>query len=116
LTLKELLRLDMRVKENAKKLQNALLILPFFEDREKVNMSDLEKLVAKHEEKYPIMLSYIMPTPKVSGDPKYYSFMVKTSDTHEHVDTIYALSMFEGFAKVLLLMYSWSKKYKDGKR
>lgn len=65
---------------------------------------DIEKLVLKVQKVYPLTVAYIM------RNDDYYTLMLKRSDNHEWLQTIYARSMFEGFSKSLIFMYSYIKK------
>jgi hypothetical protein len=103
--LKEALQLDLRVKGNKELLVEMLVSLPFFKDEPA--MEDLEVVLGKVQRKYPVSLAYIMRGP---AQDDYYSFMIKRSDTNDWIYTVYARSMYEGFAKTILIMYEYIKK------
>ena len=106
LKLKEALQLDFRVKGSKNAMIEMLQTLPFFSVQEPT-MDGLEAAMQKMQNKYPVSLSYIMRGPDRDN---YYSFMIKRSDNNEWIHTVYARSMFEGFAKTVLVMFGYIKK------
>lgn len=105
--LSEILQLDLRVKENHEALSEALLKLPFF--GRKPSVDELELAVWKMQKKYPVRLSYVMPS---TIEDQFYSFMIKNWNTNEWLKTIYAMTMYEGFAKTALYMFGYIQKLK----
>jgi hypothetical protein len=111
--------LNCEEKANRKLLREALLKLPMFKDVDprEITTDMLEKVIWKMEDKYPVMLSYVMRSPtKEEGQPRYLSFMLKNSETHEWIKSVYAISMFEGFAKVALCLYAYIRKLKESSK
>lgn len=108
--LNDILQLDFRNKEDRITLRKALVRLPFFQEQDprEITFEDLEKALNKMCKKYPIMLAYIMFS-KVDDDERYYSLMIKHSETNEWLKTVYAISMFEGYGKAVIFMYSYIK-------
>ncbi|MCX7924153.1 MAG: hypothetical protein N3B21_19415 [Clostridia bacterium] len=106
--LSEILQLDLREPGNKDELRKALYKLPFFKDEAEGELfpevEALESALWKMQKKYPVLLSYIMPG---SVEEAYYSFMIKRTDTHEWIKTIYAQSMFEGFGKTTLFIFAY---------
>lgn len=104
----EILIMDMRNKGSQEILDEALMRLPFFSE-DSITTDDIETAIKKMQKKYPIILSYITTSAGANDDEPlvYYSFMVKRTDTHVHVKTVWAMSLREGLAKVALLMYSF---------
>lgn len=74
---------------------------------QEINTDDLDKLVYKIVNNYPIIMGYIQ---MVNDDKIHYSIMIKHSETHEWLCTVYSISLFEGYAKTLLFMYAYIKK------
>jgi len=64
-----------------------------------VTLENLEALYLKLKEKYPVMIAYVM-----SSNINSWVCMLKTKDTHQHVNTLYAQSMFEVFLKAIIVI------------
>lgn len=111
--LSNLLQLDCREKENKRELNEALHKLPFFSDKEKITIFDVEKAINKIQSKYNIFLGYILCVGAADGR---YSLMIKNPETQEHLRTLFAISIYEGLCKVLLFEYAYVKNNykKDG--
>lgn len=112
----KLLNADMREEGNVELLHEALFKLPFFKEYKKAPTTDqIESAIKKMQKKYPVQLSYINTAPGANDDEPllYYSLMVKRTDNHQHVKTVYAMTLFEGLAKVALLMYAFIQKLKS---
>lgn len=113
----DILLLDCREKENRKLLRKKLKGLPMFIDSDKewneINTDDVEKVVNKVQTKYPITIGYIMIS---YDDELYYNLMIKEKATHKWVTTVYAKTLFEGYAKSLFVMYNYIKKMKKEKK
>lgn len=109
--LSEILLLDCSKKENRKMLRLSLKKLSLLEGITKewheLNTDDLEKVVKKVSQEYPIKIGYIWPA---NGDMNYLSFMIKSSETHEMLKTVFSLTLFEGYAKSLFFMYGFMQK------
>lgn len=99
----------MRQEGAPEKLTEALMQLPFFSGKDTVTTDEIEAAIKKMQKKYPIVLSYITTSAGANDDEPlvYYSFMVKRTDTHVHVKTVWAMSLNEGLSKVALLMYGF---------
>lgn len=108
LKLNDILQLDLDKKGNELLLRKALTKTPFFKNSnpEDLGVEDLEKIVKKIRKKYPVTISYIMLGPL---DENFYSFSLKENEEHKHIGTIYGRTLFEGFAKSILLLYSYIK-------
>lgn len=113
----KLISLNCANAENKKILYDSLLRLPFFKNKESssdITCDELEIAYNKICKKYPVMIGYIMSHGIATSDISHHSFMVKTSDTHEHLTTIFALSLCEGMAKTTMYLYAYVRnKYKD---
>lgn len=109
LKLSSLLSLDVRLEGNREALQEALSKLPFFSE-DNITTDDIEKAIKKMQKKYPIKLAYIS---SVTGDqdeeepPYYFSCMIKRTDNHVHVKTVWGVTLHESLSKVALLMFSY---------
>lgn len=93
-------------------LQDKLLDLPFFakyDDMSDVKFESLEAAMRKLSMKYPVQIGYILNN--VSNDPPFYSFMLKETENHSCILTIYARSLREGFEKSILYSYHYCKKH-----
>lgn len=106
----ELLLLDIRKDGSIELIKEALRRLPFFSEAS-ITTDSIEEAIKKMQKKYPVKLSYIMGS---SGDndeepATYYSLMIKRIDTHEHIKTIYAITLFEGLAKTAIFMFGYIK-------
>lgn len=111
---KELLIMDYRKKENEEKVQKALHTIPFFSKVPKdaeIPLKLLEKLFHTITTKYAITLQWIMHTATKEG-MHYYSFSFKEDVTHNHLESITAYTIYEGFAKSALFLFA---QYKTGK-
>lgn len=102
LKMKEILLLDMRKQGSREALHNALRQLPFFSE-DVIKLVDIETAVGKMAKKYPITLAYIM----FNHDDNYCSMMVKRTDNHKHLITIYGQTLQEGMAKVAIYMFGY---------
>jgi len=105
----ELLSLDCRKQDALDKLKSELCEkLPFLRTKSPsdLNVELLESVLNKMESKYPVRLAYVLKGPAEDG---YYSFMIKRADNHEHIKTIYGVSMLEGFSKVVIYLYGYIK-------
>lgn len=102
----QVLNLDLRNEGAMEELQASLSKLPFPTD----TVEQLERAVSKMQVRYPLRLAYIMPIIGDDDEPLItYSFMVKRTDNHAHVKTVYAKTLYEGVAKTALLMYAYIK-------
>lgn len=107
----QVIGLDMRIEGNEEKLREALTKLPFFGE-DSVTLEDIEKAIKKMQKKYPIKLAYISISEGDDVDeepPYYYSCMIKRTDDHKHVKTVWGVTLFEALAKVAILMYGYIK-------
>lgn len=101
----KVISLDCKTKENRKILIETVANLPLFNDKD-VNVNTLEKAINKMSNKYPIILGYMLRC----QDSSYWSAMIKETNHHECVKTIYGESIFEVFLKATLFMYVYIKK------
>jgi hypothetical protein len=101
----DLLLLDCRDKKNLKMIVNRLEELPAFRE-EAVSLDNLEKFLTKIENKYPICLGYILRNSK----DRCWSAMIKETGNHQHLATVYGISLFEILAKSTLYLYAYIKK------
>lgn len=111
--LSEILQLDAREADIEPILKRALIkIVPPLKDKDQndISVEVLEKVARKVAKKYDIGIAYILSGP---SDESYYSFMIKSLDKHEHIDTVYAMTIFEGFAKSIIRMFAYIKKREE---
>lgn len=104
--LKSIIRLDVREDKNRQKLVKALLKTKWLKkfDLDAIESTKLlEKLYRKVIKKYPGHISYVMS----DGENQTWALMVKNSDTGEWIFTVYAVTLWEGLAKVLLVLYGY---------
>lgn len=104
--------LDYRDEKHKDLAQRKLMKLPFFAkyyDYSQITLEMLEKAVKKIEKKYPVMLSYILADGR--NIPGLYSIMLKNSETHDHITSIYCMTLREGFEKVVLYLYYYCQKH-----
>lgn len=70
----------------------------------------LEKVFVKIQEKYNIRMQYIMVRAGEDESPSSYTLSMKEMKTHQWVGTVYGLTMYELFAKAILLSVAYVKK------
>lgn len=87
-------------------LEKILLKLPFAKDGD-ISTDKLERVFLKYEEKYDIRLGYISRYKPKDGKHMVSSFMLKTEEKSEWIDTVYAVNIWEGYAKLLILTYKY---------
>lgn len=96
-------------EEGIEFLEKILMKLPFCNDGD-VSMERLEKVLRKYEYKYDLLLGYIMRyKPKNKKDRHeifHYSLMLK-NEAGEWLETVYAVTVWEGFAKLLIFIYKY---------
>lgn len=102
MSIAKVLLLDMRKKENEDKIRSLLVKTKWLAkfEKEELTVEILEKCYRKVTKKYPAYLSYIM-----SCSEESWSFMLKNSDDHKWIETVYAITLFEGLAKILIVLY-----------
>ena len=109
----EVIKMNCTSPDKKEILKNTLLKTPFFKGKspEDIHVEDLEYALRKIVSRYPITLGYVMPS--FTSEEFHYAFMLKRSDTHQWLDTIYALDLFEGYAKSVLYAYAFTRKEKQ---
>jgi len=113
LKLSQILQLDAREADIEPILKKALIkVVPPLKDKDPddITIDVLEKVARKIAQKYDVGIAYILSGPSKES---YYSFMVKSLDKHEHIDTVFAQTMFEGFAKSIIRMFAYIKKREE---
>jgi hypothetical protein len=98
----KVLYMDCRVKDNVTKLQKAVMKLPFIKCLEDTETDYLEEKIKAIEKKFSIHLAYIQRS--VIDCEDHYSCMIK-HDTGTWLKTIYAQTIWEGYAKALFFMF-----------
>ena len=104
----DILNLDYRKKENQEIIDKAIRrIKPFdkLKPGERITLEMLENVVGKYCRKYAVMMQYITPT-FMRGEINYYSCSIKETMKHKWLGNVYAHTMYEVFAKVLIKIYS----------
>ncbi len=115
LKISEILFIDARKEGALEAIHEALYKLPFFNDKISITTDELEEAIKKMQKKYPVMMAYITTSPGANEDEplSYFSFMVKRTDNHAHIKTVYSMTLHEGLAKVVLLMFGFIQKLKN---
>lgn len=111
-----LLSLDCRKKENAEKVNKALMKIKPIQKRCKdenklVDIELLEDFVEKMCRKYDVKPQSIMPS-YLDNESRWYSLSFITRKKHEWLDTTHAYSMWELFAKASIMLYVMIKQEK----
>ena len=84
-----------------------------YESNGKIPLDKLEKLMRVFHIKHGVQMQYIMCNPQQDKDGETivsYSCSLKESGTHKWIGTIYALTIYECFVKMVLLSYGYIKK------
>lgn len=119
MTIKEIINLDCRVKENKESIQRALRkIKPlsnYSEDAE-IPLEKVEKLVWKLSLKYKMRVRSIMPDLWASDKSIIWAaYIVNEENLSDYGRSIYGASMYEVLSKVALFMYSKRNERRDVK-
>lgn len=73
---------------------------------------DLEPILETIEKKHNMYIGYILPLKKEKDEPhKHYSFSLRLGN--DHLDTVFARTLFEGTCKSLLVLYYYIKLKED---
>lgn len=91
-------------KEQVKEFNKFMKKIEWLNDKE-LSIETFEKIAQICRKKYKVRLAYIQPSSERS-----YSFMIRKDETNEWLETVYVSSMYEGFAKSVLIMYAHIKK------
>jgi hypothetical protein len=113
LKLNEIIQLDCRIESNKMQLRKALVkVIPSLAavNPRELEVEDLEIIMKKIGKKYNVGLGYILPGPIAEG---HYSFMLKEIKNGKHIGTVFAFSMFEGFAKAAIWLYTREKRREE---
>lgn len=109
--------LDCRADGSKLLLQKALSKTSWLEKLSEmpsdITLEMMESLYRKVKKTYPVTIGYIQ-----ESNTDSMICMVKNSETHEWIETIYFQSFFEMMAKVILVLYGYCKlglKFKEGK-
>lgn len=113
----KIITLDCRKEENVRRLKKSLMKLPFIKSEKDLETDNLERLIKRLEKKKgKIILGYIMIARIEQDENKDYihnfNGMLKKEDSHEWITTIYALSIWELYAKTLFYMFYYIQKSK----
>ena len=76
-----------------------------------ISIYQIENMLKSIKKKYGMYIGYIMPVTPEDEEEIHYSFSLRLRN--EHLDTIFARNIFEGFAKSLLVLYYYIKLKKD---
>ncbi len=111
--LKEIIDIDCRASEGVEKLKRALVKTSWLDrfEPEQITIEVLEKAYKKIEAKYPARISYISN----AGDNSMLA-MIKRTDNHRWIETVYFISFWECMAKTILVLYGYfikGVKFKD---
>ena len=104
ITLESIIADKYEKEENIKRLKIALTKTKWLEKYkpEEIDISVLEKLYRKVTNKYPGRIGYIQN----AGDDSW-AFMVRHEETGQWIHTAYAITLFEGIAKTILILYGY---------
>ena len=112
MTTKDILNLDFRKKESQEILQKALRRIKKFSEYDKsknIPIEDLEKMAMSIQKKYKIRIQWITPTfPDVNEI--LYTTSIRNDENYKFICNVYALSLYELLAKVLIVFYTEVKK------
>lgn len=103
---------DYRKSEVRDLIQTALRKIPALSKHNEENdipLEALEKAIWKMREKYGCMMQYIMPLFRPELNEAYYSCSFKTKE-HEWIGTVNGLTIYEVYAKGVLMLYSYARK------
>jgi len=116
ITLEDILSFDIRVGKNEERLRTALTKTKWLErfSQKELNIEILEKVYRKAAKKYCGSLAYVQ-----SAGDKSWAFMIRNDESGAWIHTVYAITLFEGLAKTILVLYGYFIKemnFKDEKR
>ena len=101
--------LNLKYDENKETFQKILHKIKPFENVEgNIPFEMLEKLISKYCRKYTIMPVYITPT-YIPDEDNIYNVTLRNTGTMQDTHFIYAISMYELFAKMSIKIYSMVK-------
>lgn len=78
-----------------------------------IPLEALEKVMRVFDTKYGVQMQYIMNIPQKNiqkEDIFHYSCSIKNKHTNQWIGTVHGLSIYECFAKMVLLSYGYIKK------
>lgn len=110
--LKDALICDVRTKGVWDELHELLFKVPplkKYGPNGPIPLEKLEKLMWVFNEKYGIQLQYIMTVPQKGMDGFYYSCSLKTNHNNTWIGTVYGITIYECFVKMVLLSYGYIK-------
>lgn len=110
--LKEALTGDYRKEEVKQYIQGMLKKIPQlskYDTEDDVPFEVLEKALWKLSEKSGIVVQYLTPVYQTNS-PNYYTCSFAESATRNFVQAIYGLTVYEIYAKGVLMCYSYSRK------
>lgn len=118
--LEDIVCLDFRKEENKRIIQKALRKIKPFEGidlDEEVPIEKLEKFVFFVCKKYSVRVQYMFfPSFSKYSDVMTYTLSVKRDDNHDWICSVKAVTIYEVFAKVCLVLYYMAKKKKVPER
>lgn len=104
--LDDIMNISCKDEESKEKLKQALRKVKPFKSYEEVSLEQLEKFVKQVVYKYDVILQY-MTISKMDGRLMYTLSM--KNDKGKWLGTVYAISMYELFAKLSIKLYSMVK-------
>ena len=104
MNLKQALLCDFNNEDQVKEFNVFLSKIKWLEGKE-LTLENFEKLVRVIKKKYKVRISYICPASELS-----YGFMIRNDVNNTWIKTIYATSIYEGFAKSIIVMYAHAVK------
>jgi len=104
MTLMQILLIDVRKEGNQEVLDKFLLSTEWGKNISEVTHNNLEKLYSAIERKYPVKIGYILRS------DQGWTAMLKRSDNHKHIATIYGCNLSELFEKTIIACYGYLRK------
>lgn len=85
------------------RIEKVLLKLPFCKDGD-TSLERLEKVIKRYEEKYELIVAYMMKYRNRDDEAYNWSIMLR-NEKGEWIETAYSMSVWEGFAKLAVFIY-----------
>lgn len=113
-TLKQVIEGDFRYEGTSEDAQQYLKKIKYIskhvEDADgDVPLELLEKLFIMLQKKYPITMQWINLT-LLDDEKPWYTLSIKHSETHEWLKTVYGMTIYEVFVKIVLFTYAYTRK------
>jgi len=97
---------DIEERDNREQVLNAICKTKWLRKKnyrpEDITLDLMEKLYTKVRNKYPGQIGYIQ-----QASIRSWRIMIKTNDTHQWINSFFALNFFELMAKTLIVIYAY---------